>query len=99
MKFLYDSNGKQIAYEDDGDLFSEDGKYLGYYYDDYEIFVSKNGRYLGEIYDDDRLVARINSGFSSTKFSVRSGSVGTRYSGYSTSGISLPSQYENVKDI
>ena len=68
MKFLFDSRGKHIANEVNGQLHAPTGQNIGHYLPNYGFFIDMRGYYLGEIIFENRLMNNRNSGFRSTCF-------------------------------
>lgn len=68
MQFLFDSHGKHIANEVNGQLHSTSGKNIGHFLPDYNFFIDMRGYYLGEILHKNRLMKNMNNGYQNTSF-------------------------------
>ena len=53
--FLYDSRGQHVAVAVEGGLFSPEGKVIGRYLAEFDVFLDCRGWYLGQIIDSNRL--------------------------------------------
>lgn len=60
MKYLFDSKGKHIANEVNGQLHANTGQNIGHYLPNYGFFIDMNGYYLGEIVSENRLLKQSN---------------------------------------
>jgi len=58
MKFLFDSTGKHIANEVNGQLHSTTGSNIGHYLSNYGFSIDMQGYYLGEIICGNRLMKK-----------------------------------------
>lgn len=65
---LYDSKGRHIANSINGQLHAPNGKNIGHYLEQMNIFINMRGKYLGEIYNGNRLIYNRNSPYRSTNF-------------------------------
>ena len=70
MQFLFDSDGKNVANEQMGHLYSPAGRNIGHYLNTHGIFIDQKGRYLGQIVLGNRLMADPHSPYQATKFAV-----------------------------
>ena len=68
MKFLFDSKGKHIANEVNGQLHAPTGQNIGHFLPNYGFFIDMRGYYLGEIILENRLMKKRNNGYGSTCF-------------------------------
>lgn len=68
MKYLFDSTGKHIANEVNGQLHALDGPNIGHFLARQCIFVDMKGRYLGEIVAGNRLLSNTASAFHAIRF-------------------------------
>jgi len=68
MKYLFDSSGKHIANEVNGQLHVPTGQNIGHYLKDYNFFIDMNGYYLGEIVLTNRLMHNLNNAHQNTCF-------------------------------
>ena len=68
MKYLFDSKGRHIANEVNGQLHSPRGKNIGHYLSSVGFFIDMRGYYLGEILFENRLLHRLNNGYGNTCF-------------------------------
>lgn len=98
VKFLYDSQGSPVASLINNNLYSNEGKYIGYFLAEYNIFVSQNGNYLGEIVFDNRLLFNEYSPYRFTNFGATGtpGNVGSYANPGNISAIPLPAGYSNI---
>ena len=75
MKYLFDSTGKHIANEVDGQLHALDGRNIGHFLIQQRIFVDMSGRYLGHVVAGNRLMSSTASALQAVRFG-RLGNVG-----------------------
>ena len=68
MKYLFDSTGKHIANEVDGQLHALDGKSIGLFRVQEKIFIDRSGRYLGQVVAGNRLMSNTTSTFHAVWF-------------------------------
>jgi hypothetical protein len=96
---LYNSGGEHIAVAVNGYIFSPEGKNLGRYQADFEVFVDRTGRYMGQIYEENRLVRDANFRYASFNFGDK-GNEGDRAGWGRTADIFrtlLPPYLDDVK--
>lgn len=92
MKFLFDSKGKHIANEVNGQLHSTSGKNIGHFLSNYNFFIDMKGKYLGEIIYENRLLYKKNNGYGGTNFGV--------YGNYGNVGnYGNPGNYGSIRTI
>lgn len=68
MNFLFNSSGKHIANEVNGQLHSPSGKNIGHFLSSHNFFIDMKGYYLGEIVLENRFMHQKNNGYESTNF-------------------------------
>ena len=68
MKYLFDSTGKHIANEVNGQLHALNGKNIGHFLLRQSIFIDRAGRYLGEVVAGNRLMSNTSSAFQTVRF-------------------------------
>jgi len=89
MKYLFDSKGKHIANEVNGQLHSPTGQNIGHFLANYNFFIDMNGYYLGEIILQNRLMYKVRNGYRNTNFG--------RYGNYGNVGnYGNPGNYGSV---
>ena len=100
MKYLFNSRGKHIANEVNGQLHTPRGKNIGHYLEKEEIFINMRGRYLGEIVSRDRLMRRRNSPYKSVNFGVYGnyGNAGNYGNPGNHGSIGRPAGYEDIPE-
>lgn len=63
MKYLFDTNGRHISNEVNGQLHSTTGENKGHFMKSAGFFIDMEGYYLGEIVFENRLLYRLNNGY------------------------------------
>lgn len=98
MQFLFDSQGRHIANEVNGQLHAPTGENVGHFLESYGIFIDRHGRYLGEIVMRNRLLCRRPSPYSGTNFGVYGnyGNVGNYGNPGNYGSTGLPGGYCDV---
>jgi hypothetical protein len=100
MNRLYDSRGKHIANEADGELHELNGKNIGHFLTREAIFINMRGAYLGEIVMIDRLMRQRGSRHTSVNFGSRGsrGSLGNCGTPGNQRSIRQPGGYEDIAE-
>lgn len=70
MQFLFNSRGKHIANEVNGQLHATTGKNIGHFLSQYGFFIDMRGHYLGHIVMGNRLMEQLNNPYKNTNFGV-----------------------------
>lgn len=98
MKFLFDSHGRHIANEVNGQLHSSSGANIGHYLPDQGIFIDMHGRYLGEIVHENRLMFNRSSPHRSVNYGVYGnyGNVGNYGNPGNYGSIGAVPGYDNI---
>jgi len=98
VQYLFDSRGRHIANEVNGELHAPGGSNIGHCIKDSKIFIDMRGRYLGEIVQGNRLLYDRQSPHRSTNYGSFGsyGSVGSFGSPGSCGSIGMPGGYEDV---
>lgn len=101
MKFLFDSHGKHIANEVNGQLHAPTGKNVGHFIEPDGIFIDMRGRYLGEILFEDRLVYKNSSPHKNTNYGNYGnyGNAGNYGNPGNHGSIGLPGGYRDLGSI
>jgi hypothetical protein len=68
MKYLFDSKGKHIANEVNGQLHATTGQNIGHYLPDYGFYIDMRGYYLGEVVSENWLLSNRNNVYRNTSF-------------------------------
>ncbi len=68
MKFLFDLEGRHIANELNGQLYSTSGKHIGYFLSSHKIIIDMKGYYLGEVLFVNRLLFYLNNPWDGIHF-------------------------------
>ena len=100
VKYLHNSNGKHVANFVNGQLHACNGRNIGHYLDNHNIFVDMDGRYLGEIVFNNRLVYKNNSPFKSINLGNYGnyGNVGNYGNAGNTGSIGLFAGYIDIPE-
>lgn len=98
MKYLFDSRGKHIANEVNGQLHATSGQNIGHFLQNYGFFIDMNGYYLGEIVYKNRLMKKRSNGYSNTCFGNYGnyGNVGNYGNPGNYGSIGIISGYEDI---
>lgn len=98
MQYLFNSRGRHIANEVNGQLHAPGGRNIGHFLPDHGIFIDMSGRYLGEIIHQDRLMYNRLSPQRSVNFGSRGnhGTVGNHGNPGSRGSIGTVSGFEDI---
>ena len=100
MEYLFNSRGKHIANEVDGQLHAPGGRNIGHYLENQRIFIDMRGRYIGEIIMDDRLMRQRSSPYKSVNFGIHGnyGNVGNYGNPGNHGSIGSIGGYEDIQE-
>lgn len=59
VQYLYNSRGEWIAFEEDGNVFDPQGRFIGWMAEDGENVLDIENRYFATIYPDHRLYRKL----------------------------------------
>jgi hypothetical protein len=98
MKYLFDSTGKHIANEVNGQLHALDGRNIGHFLAQPSIVIDLSGRYLGEVVAGNRLMSNTSSAFQTVRFG-RLGNVGNAGSYGNPGNAGVVATHDGFEDI
>jgi hypothetical protein len=98
MKYLFDSTGKHIANEVNGQLHALNGRNIGHFLAQPSIVIDLTGRYLGEVVAGNRLMSKTASARQTARFGRR-GSFGNAGSYGNPGNAGVVDTHDGFEDI